>query len=639
MRKIDESNGEEDNGQNGGRDLDSNRPQSPKPGPSGGTRGSKRKNKNTTSPRKIGKTRRSYKRSPRGATASFEEDDNVVIIKTSEMENLEFPDSQGSGRNRGQQGAENNNANPDPGEGTDVEEDGELDESLSSCSSSSSDSEDEPTPAKSKKQKVVEPSTSVEDLEVELRRVNEAMEKMQRLMEHGDYGGQRSRSRRRTRSHSPRRRRSRSHRSRTRSRSGTPRRRRRSRSGPRGKGTVFSGHDLTVTSPSESTIYKQAVQPNHRTSTSSEEADQDNESQNYSDEETYPSRSLNFNTIPKNLSERSGRSGDGQEERARTRDGPSSSGAARFPSQPPRGPPQPTPEERADSMVREAEAAKVRMLEVAGKGHSNMGACAPVTQQLQGQYAHSAMVDESFLLVAAHIDNTLRERIERGEYIDFSRLIPTDQVLGENENRMQWVQENGELFLTPASNRQRVGIHSFLRWEQAFRVFSDIYTRAHPARAAELIQYNHIIGTAAATYTWENVYYYDCRFRIHMAHNPARSWAIILQQAWRMYLKDRHRIEGGGHGNNNNNKSDRRFKKDVCYRYNRGKCSYGANCKFDHRCAVCGKAGHGSHNCRRLQDKPQSFDRKPDRRDDFDRRDRQNPPSKPGASASMARTA
>ena len=95
---------------------------------------------------------------------------------------------------------------------------------------------------------------------------------------------------------------------------------------------------------------------------------------------------------------------------------------------------------------------------------------------------------------------------------------------------------------------------------------------------------------------WENVYLYDCQFRIHMARNPARSWAIILQQAWAMYLKDRHRLT-------DYNKSDRKSKRETCWRFNRGKCSYGSSCKFEHKRGTCGKFGHGTFNCRRLQDK------------------------------------
>ena len=39
--------------------------------------------------------------------------------------------------------------------------------------------------------------------------------------------------------------------------------------------------------------------------------------------------------------------------------------------------------------------------------------------------------------------------------------------------------------------------------------------------------------------------------------------------------------------------------KKLCWKYNQGKCTYGFNCKFDHRCGICGKTGHGAHICRK----------------------------------------
>ena len=32
---------------------------------------------------------------------------------------------------------------------------------------------------------------------------------------------------------------------------------------------------------------------------------------------------------------------------------------------------------------------------------------------------------------------------------------------------------------------------------------------------------------------------YDKEFRVHLSHFPQRSWAIILQQAWSMYLNEK----------------------------------------------------------------------------------------------------
>ena len=39
--------------------------------------------------------------------------------------------------------------------------------------------------------------------------------------------------------------------------------------------------------------------------------------------------------------------------------------------------------------------------------------------------------------------------------------------------------------------------------------------------------------------------------------------------------------------------------KKLCWKYNRGNCTYGFSCKFDHRCGICNKFGHGAHNCRK----------------------------------------
>ena len=71
-------------------------------------------------------------------------------------------------------------------------------------------------------------------------------------------------------------------------------------------------------------------------------------------------------------------------------------------------------------------------------------------------------------------------------------------MLDGEETEMRLVQRNGRTAYVPV--RDEVTINSFNCWEQAFRVFSNVYTREHPHKAAELIQYNHIIHSASLTY-------------------------------------------------------------------------------------------------------------------------------------------
>ena len=116
---------------------------------------------------------------------------------------------------------------------------------------------------------------------------------------------------------------------------------------------------------------------------------------------------------------------------------------------------------------------------------------------------------------------------------DLFKLLPKDRILVEEDGQMELVIKDGKTFWAPVSDS--VSINNFSKWEQAFRIFCNIYNQEFPNKATELIQYNHVIHTIALTYTWDNVYSYDKEFRLHMSkHHPNCSWSDILQQAWLM---------------------------------------------------------------------------------------------------------
>ena len=216
---------------------------------------------------------------------------------------------------------------------------------------------------------------------------------------------------------------------------------------------------------------------------------------------------------------------------------------------------------------------------------------------------HSHNFDQEYMVIGGHLDSNLQERLINFEYVDFSRLIPCDRVNKLEDNRFELVMRGGSTFFAPVADRDCTNISNFSRWEQAFRIYSNVLTKVYPAKASELIQYNHTIYTAALTFTWENVYHYDKEFRMHISKFPQRSWSVILQQAWSMCLKDRVKNgeEGKGGGNTTGPGGPGRSKvNEPCKRYNKGKCTYGKNCIYEHRCAVpkCRKFGHGAHICR-----------------------------------------
>ena len=140
-------------------------------------------------------------------------------------------------------------------------------------------------------------------------------------------------------------------------------------------------------------------------------------------------------------------------------------------------------------------------------------------------------------MVGSHLDQSTKDKIIKGKYVDFGKLLPRDKILAEEENRLELVIKQGKTYWSPVADN--LTISGYNCWEQVYCIYSDIYTRHHPHRSSELIQYNHIIHSISGTYTWDNVYGYDKEFKLHLSKHPERSWSVILQQAWLMRLKDR----------------------------------------------------------------------------------------------------
>ena len=61
------------------------------------------------------------------------------------------------------------------------------------------------------------------------------------------------------------------------------------------------------------------------------------------------------------------------------------------------------------------------------------------------------MIDESYLLVAAHVDENMGRKILQFDYVDFSRLLPGDRVVQEEDQCLTFVNKGRTTFLVPVS--------------------------------------------------------------------------------------------------------------------------------------------------------------------------------------------
>ena len=218
--------------------------------------------------------------------------------------------------------------------------------------------------------------------------------------------------------------------------------------------------------------------------------------------------------------------------------------------------------------------------------------------------------DDDFFHVTCHIDSAIKENIRNGEFVELEKLLPRERgsvalnASGEDfdfKTFLQAISRGGSTYLRLQLDNRDKKINSIRKWEQAFRVYAAIYTEAHPGRAAEIWQYVYTINTAALSFSWDNVYYYDQTFRCLMEEKPWRSWSKTYTQGWNIAMRDNI---GMSHNRNYSNaptvgpmkKKD--WKDECCWKYNKNKCK-NRNCSYDHRCTYCGGWNHGYYNCRK----------------------------------------
>ena len=213
--------------------------------------------------------------------------------------------------------------------------------------------------------------------------------------------------------------------------------------------------------------------------------------------------------------------------------------------------------------------------------------------------------DMKFFAASCHVEEKSSEKIWFGKFLDLNEIRP-DKKRGfkDDDQKMELIHSNGLTYFAPKKDKGK--IDGIKRCNEAFRVYAMIYSQANPHRAAEIFQYIDVINSAAASFAWENVAYYDFLFRKLMDENPSRSWAVRCQELWSESMRDPFsRTSAAREGGNS---SSTKQKTGNCWRFNsRQGCRKSATaCRFEHRCNHCGGTSHGSANCRKRNNNAES---------------------------------
>ena len=99
-------------------------------------------------------------------------------------------------------------------------------------------------------------------------------------------------------------------------------------------------------------------------------------------------------------------------------------------------------------------------------------------------------MDDEFFHITCHVDTSLNLKIKAGQYVELEKLLVKERPFSRHsaEGRMGLYTKNGLTYFAPVEERD-LKITNVRRWEQAFRIYAALYSKAHPSRASEIWQY------------------------------------------------------------------------------------------------------------------------------------------------------
>lgn len=134
----------------------------------------------------------------------------------------------------------------------------------------------------------------------------------------------------------------------------------------------------------------------------------------------------------------------------------------------------------------------------------------------------------------------IKDRIIRGEFIDFASLLPKAIFSGTLEpetRRSLTVQLNpsgDNKSIQPASNLRK--ITSFSSWIEAWNTYLSIVIDHSPARVTKFVAYQRIITSASMQYPTASWLNYDVQFRTLAASNPTLQWDVRPIDLWLQFM-------------------------------------------------------------------------------------------------------
>ena len=139
-------------------------------------------------------------------------------------------------------------------------------------------------------------------------------------------------------------------------------------------------------------------------------------------------------------------------------------------------------------------------------------------------------------------------------------------------------------------------------------IYASIILEKWPNKGLELFKYMQTVRLAVSRGYFGGWIQYDEQYRLRKAISPCSSWGVVDMELWMMCVSTPHSPPSGpsfstqpSRITHSSVRGTNRFAtpplKGTCRAFNSGKCTFGKNCKFPHKCSKC-NGNHPFINCR-----------------------------------------
>ena len=132
------------------------------------------------------------------------------------------------------------------------------------------------------------------------------------------------------------------------------------------------------------------------------------------------------------------------------------------------------------------------------------------------------------------LEKGTEDKILRGEYIDFSLLLPDSLSRPQApELQLRFVDSGSGLssWMTVVRKRKPV-IDTFHKWLDAYTTYMLVLVTAYPGRSLELLKYQQTISCAATKFKGLSWLTYDEQFRRRAANDLTINWGQVELELW-----------------------------------------------------------------------------------------------------------